>query len=545
MVVKLVALGMVLPLLAAEEPESLPQPEVLVLGFATCGELLESDTSLPGSLAVLTEAVLAGRYRTVPADRVARARRARGLTDEWLRDYATARLDLAKLLEADLCVAGRAVSFCDRVFLEIEVIDAEEGLPGEVHRTTCRGLEAIPEAVWTLLTKALAVGPAYASRNAVQDLLARIPSDDLLDRFPSPAYLRLVELREAPILLLHPARLAEALRLLEEVAPHLERLKADPRYRAETKWRNSMRIHPIFASYELDAVSRPPYLLFVERTADGERNPEADDCARALAELYREFHAHIGQPLELPRLEERPDPFDGILKVVVLASPESLARYHLRIGRGRRTEEISCYYLPDDQWITAGLRACGADSPTRDRRLLVREGVRQLLHAHARLVLSARLGRSVEWEDRRLRVQQLWLHYGLGALFAGAMSTPGEPWDLGTRSDRLTSRNLARLASARGCAPLEPPGGADPPEPGGSPAHRANEDHERLLARLPGGRLPHPGLGLLPLPLEPGGREAPSAPPEADPGRAERGGPFRRRAIRTSSRSSRRSSWTT
>jgi beta-lactamase regulating signal transducer with metallopeptidase domain len=448
----LAALALLLmTVLAASEPvKKAPppptRPGVLVVGYATSGDLLEKESALAQNLEILTEAVLARRFQTVPVGPLEDACDEVGCTVGELRASPDARLAVSKELGVRRCVTGWAVSFGERVVLVIEVIDPAKGLPGDVHRTTCDGVEAIPAALETLLAKITDPAPLPEEagpdgdeeetdesfeepvRTEIKELLARIPEGDLPHLWAHPGFRRLDELRENPTQLRDPERFEEMVRLIREVSEHLERLRKDRRYRAEWKHRGNARLDPTFEAFVHDVVSRPPFLLFVERAKKGERHPRADLYGWALEALYREFHRVIGEPLELPRLETLPDPDDGILKGRMFASAASLDRYQSLI-RMPLPPSVRTYYNPTVRWIIA--RSC-----EDDERFLVHEGVHALMHAYARQALSRKLGKTVGWEDPRLRGQRTWLQEGLAALFAGARMDARGPWGLGARNER-------------------------------------------------------------------------------------------------------------
>jgi hypothetical protein len=344
-----------------------------------------------------------------------------------LRTSPDARLAVSRALGVNRCVTGWAVSFGERVVLVIEVIDPAKGLPGAVHRVSCDGLEALPEALEELLASVSDPAPGEATvrpekaklPDRITKLLARIPGGEEPELLAHEAFRKLEAIRENPWPLLKADLFAEAERLVEELVAHHERLKKDPWYRTEWRWRGIARLDPDLSGYAYDVVSRPPHLLFVVRS-EAERDPAPDRYGETMAALYREFHRHICEPLELPRLEELPDPNDGLLKVEILPI----------VGRSRAPREPKGSYEPSTRWARASITG---DAEALD--VLVSTGVHQLLHAHARLALSRKLGVRVDWEDPRVRSGRSWLRTGLGGLFAGSISDAGDAWDLGARHE--------------------------------------------------------------------------------------------------------------
>jgi len=264
----------------------------------------------------------------------------------------------------------------------------------------------------------------------LRPVYAKIPRDDLLETYPNDAYRKLEAMIMAEKTHGTAAELAEAKRCLAEAIAHLERLRKDEAYRNEYVVRMNVRLHPVYSRLDYEVVSRPPYLLFVEKSGKRSENTVAR-YANTLTRLYEEFHRHLGKPLGLAPLETCAQPADRALKVFVFTNTEAFRRHqrHLHVAL---PPGVTSYYSARDRWIVLD----AGEAPRRGMedfplRRLVHEGTHQLMHAYSKVTREKASGKAMEWEDVRYS-KQLWLQEGPAELLAGAMRTDDEPWSLAT-----------------------------------------------------------------------------------------------------------------
>jgi len=357
---------------------------LVVVNFHAKGKLIEEETYAPESLVALVEVALLEHWSPVSEARLVEACRRTDLERRELPYDALSRLAVAREIGAT-SVFGWAYSFGERVELILEVVDPGKGLPGEVFRTRCTGIDEVPDAIDDLVRKAgLADGrpapDAAERRDPVEEPLrpgmrdlrtvyARLPVEELLETWPNRAYERLLELRDAGRRWVTEDEYEEAERFLSEAVEHADRLKTDRRYRDEFVVRMNVRVDPVLGELDLHVVSRPPWLLFVEKSEDGSAGA-GTKTAGVLERLYDEFHRRFGERLDLPDATSLPRAHERILRVICFRSEGSFRRYQTAIGRPLPPGSAA-YYSPRTQWlVTSGASA----DPRRLQRSSSSEG---------------------------------------------------------------------------------------------------------------------------------------------------------------------------
>lgn len=288
-------------------------------------------------------------------------------------------------------------------------------------------------ALCLLLALLAGAGPAAAGEDGSR---IEVPDDPLLEEYPTPAYVRLLDLAdlERP---LTPEEEAEARRLLSEVKEHLARWKKEPDYRREWMLDRVLAVHPLFRGFERKIVVRAPYFVVTLLGPDADTAPEPapDGFLDTLAGLHRFFRDTFGGRFDLPELEE--------LRVAWFPRAEDfMARM-----KGRATAlpaGVRAFYSPADTWLVARAPFSGWNEWK-----VRHEATHQLVHAFSKRMMERDTGGEVLWSDPRLHSRNHWFQEGFAELLAAA--GPGEDgaWRIGPASENRKSEIMATRHAKR------------------------------------------------------------------------------------------------
>ncbi|MEN8150628.1 MAG: hypothetical protein ABFS86_12455 [Planctomycetota bacterium] len=251
----------------------------------------------------------------------------------------------------------------------------------------------------------------------LRHLLDAIPADELSETWPNDVWRKLDSLRAEGR---KSATTAEYIRVatwLENAREHARRLREEPRYLDAWKVRTNFRLHPHLGNYPFVVVSRPPWLVFVQKGEGAAA--EADRAARWLGTLTEVIEERLAKPCGMPPFADLPRASERVLTMVIFKNQKTFREHFRWTGR-----PVGPW---DDGWYETKLEGCFSflrpdEDPDKWACRLLLPAAFQAIEVliHHGIEREGRQGEDVGWDAKGMRGQLLWFRQGLMRMLSAA-----------------------------------------------------------------------------------------------------------------------------
>jgi hypothetical protein len=295
-------------------------------------------------------------------------------------------------------------------------------------------------------------------RKNLKSVYERIPTDNqLLDDWPNDAYTKLIELREFEGNWGTDDDLKKAEEWLTDAITHGDKLQNDASYRDEYVIRLNVARDPLFKDYSYKVEGRAPYVIFVEHTGK-ETQKESEKAqkivkrnADLLEAVYVAFHEIFGEKFKLPKLAERPNQDERVLRIFTFFNRENFDKYQRAIGMPL-PPGAAAYYRPSNRWVTLyeggkfEQTAAKGETPFNVSKV-VHEGAHQLIHVYTKIMMEKKRGEEISWNEQGTHSRSHWFQEGMAEFFGAVSKVDGKWKSLQIYHHRL--REWRRTMSAK------------------------------------------------------------------------------------------------